>query len=367
MGYKPSRELTWVSWVVLWCLRVRWVVTLWWVLAWLVILAVLWVVVVAWVLGLELSSVVGDLENSWASDDVVVSWLVTVLGEDNVGLACLSSGWDGDLVVGARAGDLGWNGTTWEGDEVGVGGGDLLGDSEGEDITDLGDAGWGGGNGWESLKTKTSGAWGVWAASDEESGQRVDLVELERNVEWCWEWRLWRALHVAEVRRVPALDSEDSASSGQVIWRSNVFGSSEVGADTDTLEDVGSSQEALSIGVAEVVGALGNRSGTSSPQTCLQEVDVSLLVLSDLLEVVVEGLSRWHASGLEVGGGELGQSLAVEGVLEVLERQRILEDDGIVNTSWWCSGLALHERSSGSKSCERSGEGGVHLVGWGLV
>ena len=56
-----------------------------------------------------------------------------------------------------------------------------------------------------------------------------------------------------------------------------------------------------------------------------EKVDVRLLVLCHDLEVLVE--FRAKASFRELLLGEVLESLAVEGVLEVLERQSVVEDD----------------------------------------
>lgn len=48
------------------------------------------------------------------------------------------------------------------------------------------------------------------------------------------------------------------------------------------------------------------------------------LILTDALEVVVEG--RVEASVREVRLGELGETLTVEGVFEMLQGQGIVED-----------------------------------------
>lgn len=61
-------------------------------------------------------------------------------------------------------------------------------------------------------------------------------------------------------------------------------------------------------------------------ETLGQEVDVSGLVAGNGLDVVVNlGV---EASVLEVFLGVLGETLTIEGVLEVLQGQSILEDIG---------------------------------------
>lgn len=68
----------------------------------------------------------------------------------------------------------------------------------------------------------------------------------------------------------------------------------------------------------------GAGKGEHTGESASQELDVNLLVLGDGLQVVVEG-------GVEAGGGELllgvvGQTLAVELVLKVLQGEGIVED-----------------------------------------
>jgi len=179
------------------------------------------------------------------------------------------------------------------------------------------------------------------ARHDELGRERVDLVDGERGVEGRREWRL--AERRAHVRGVTRFDRQHGAGVGQVRLRHDVGGGAEVGADADTLEDGGEHHEGLRVRDAEVVGAfvdgLGaggwkdgqfehikilERGEESTGESASQELDVGLLVLGDGLQVVVEG-------GVEAGGGELllgvvGQTLAVELVLEVLQGERIVED-----------------------------------------
>ena len=205
--------------------------------------------------------VVDNCNNCWTSDDVVISWLVGVLGKDNVLLTWLSTRWDDDGVLGTRTGELSrdW---THGGDEVSGLSIDALGDGEGELVTWLGNASWGDGDGWESND------WELWvggrAALDELGGEGVDLVEVEWDVEWCWEWRLSWALVLTEVSGVARLHGEDGASGGEVVLVHDELGGTEVGADTDTLEDVGDGKEGCCILEAEVVCACLNWCDTSS-------------------------------------------------------------------------------------------------------
>lgn len=176
----------------------------------------------------------------------------------------------------------------------------------------------------ESLDGK--GRVGCRAGLDEGSCERVDLVEVEGDIE-----RLRRGLEsqaVADERAVTGLDGQDAASGGQVCLVGDEGSSTEVGAHTDTLEDLSSGNESGRGEVAEVVCAGVDGSDTSTLESGGQEVNMDLLITTDLLEVSVE-LRAVEASGSEVLLGELGDTLGVEGCLEVLESQGVVEDDTI--------------------------------------
>ena len=315
------------GWVALWCLRLGWVCGDGDRLA-VSVLALC-----------AAESVVSDLEDSWASGGVVVSWGLVVLGEDEVSLA-RSNGtwlevwntdlWDGHGVAAARARKLD-RGVATGGDEPStLGSWDCGGvDSEGKNLTGSLGASWGDSDGWESLEAleDLEGAgWASWAGSDEWCSQGEDIVEAKGNVEWRWEWRQSWGLVLTEVCRVTGLNSQDGSCGGEVVWALYELGGTKVCADTDTLEDVGDGQEGWHISQAESVCALSDWSGTSGSQTSREEVDVGLLVELDLLQVVEE--AGLEAGLLEICLGELGDSLTVEGVLQVLEGQSVLEDGG---------------------------------------
>lgn len=281
--------------------------------------------------------VVGNLKGSWASNSVVVSGELVVLGEDEVCLAGGdgawhevgdTNGWDSDGVAVARDRELGLGVATGS-DKVRSLRIDAGGDLEGQDLTSSLGAGWGDGDGWESheaLEDLERAGGASWAASDEWCSQREDLVEVQGDVEWRRERRQSWGLVLAQVGGVTGLHRQDRSCGSEVVGALDELGSTQVCTDTDALEDIGNSQERGHISEAEVVCALRNGSGTSGSQTSSEEVDVSLLIELDLLQVVQEGCLE--SSGLEVGQGELGDGLAVEGVFQVLEGQSILEDGG---------------------------------------
>ncbi len=58
------------------------------------------------------------------------------------------------------------------------------------------------------------------------------------------------------------LDGQNGAGCGQVGGGHDVSGSTEVGANSNALEDGGGFDEGLDVGDAEVVDAFGDRGGT---------------------------------------------------------------------------------------------------------
>jgi hypothetical protein len=63
---------------------------------------------------------------------------------------------------------------------------------------------------------------------------------------------------------VAGLDGEDGSGGSEVGLAHDVGGSTEVGRDTNALEDGGGSEEALDIGDTKAVSALGDGCDTSS-------------------------------------------------------------------------------------------------------
>lgn len=335
----------------LWCLWL-WLSWVGWVGSWLAVDALLWV----WD---DSGLVVGNLDDGWASNDVVVRWGTgdLLLGEDNVRLASWSHLWDDDLVVlaGALKGSLNRAG---DGDEVGSLGLNLLGAGEGDLVTGLASAGHSG-DGWESVDWERAVLRGD--GGDERSSKSDNLVEVKRDVERSWERRQLWLLVGAEVGRVASLNSEDRPSSGQVGGISDELSSTEVGADTDTLKDVGDGEESLDVLEAESVGVWHNGLDTGGGKSTGEELNVGLLVGGDLLEVGVEDVVV--SSSGEVSLGELGKTLLVEGVLEVLEGEGVVEDDSVTGATW--GSLALNNGSRNGGSREGGGDDGrTHYRRW---
>jgi hypothetical protein len=267
----------------------------------------------------------GNLNEARASDDGVVGSSGVARGKDNV---CLTSKVLGDNDLEATVDLLGVDkGGASDGDEGSVdlaldlvaGGAEL----DGGAALDL-LVGAGGSEHGERLDGQRGVILG--ARGDEGRSQGVDLVVVERGVEGLGERRLLDG--AADEGAVACLDRQDRAGGRQVCLRHDVGGGAEVRGDTNALEDRGGGQEALHACHAEVVGALLDGDGAGGGQGGGEERDVGRLIAADGLDAVVDG--RVVAGGGEVGLGEVGETLLVEVVLEVLEGQGVVEDNG-----WW--------------------------------
>ncbi len=170
-----------------------------------------------------------------------------------------------------------------------------------------------------------------WARHDKGRCQSVHLIERQGHIEWRWEWAL--AEGGTDVCRVAGLNSQDRAGGGQVVSAHDIGCGTQVGADTNTLEDGGSHNEALDVSDTEVVFAGGHRGCASLGETGSQEGDVGLLVRGNCLQVGVKGCVE--ASAGKVGLGEVLEGFLVEGVLEVLQCQGVVEDVS-VRDGWRC-------------------------------
>ena len=106
---------------------------------------------------------------------------------------------------------------------------------------------------------------------------------------------------------------EDATGCGEVVGGGDVGGSAKVGTDTDALEHGGEGDEGLRVRVREAVDAFGRRSLAEAGEDGREESDVRGLVGVDSLEVRVDVWTE--ASGCELGCGEVGNSLTVEGGL----------------------------------------------------
>lgn len=257
----------------------------------------------------------GDVEDKGASDGVVVGDGLVARGNNTVRAAVTGLLGDGGLAavdggeVGLEAGE--------DGEVLAVLDG-VTGDLDG--LTRLGGSvgchGDGEGSDGESRVGRRAGL-------DEGSGQRVGLVEVEWGVEGLAEG-VTLADGAGDPGGVAGLDSEDGAGGGQVVGVGDGSGGTEVSACADTLKELRGGSEGLGVGDTEGVGALLGGVGTEGGG---QEVDVGLLVGTNLLETVADPVRE--PSSLE-GGLVVGlERVAVERVLEVLEGQSVVEDDHV--------------------------------------
>jgi hypothetical protein len=176
------------------------------------------------------------------------------------------------------------------------------------------------------------------------SGESVDLVEGERGIEWLRERRLLEL--GSDVGVVAGLNSEDGAGCVQVVGVGNGSSGTEVGADSDTLENGCESNEGGWVGGWEGVDALCDGLVTESLG---EERDMGGLIVGDFLEVGVEWVGE---TGLdEVLLGVVGKTLTVELVLELHEGQGVVEDVNVGNGGGelddWASRCNCGESSDG--------------------
>ena len=120
------------------------------------------------------------------------------------------------------------------------------------------------------------------------------------------------------------LNGQNRASRSQVGSAHDVGCSSQIRTDTDTLKNGGSRNKGRRSKSAEVVCACSNWGRTSSCESGGQERDVGGLVRRNFLQVRVEGCIE--ASCGKLIRGEVGKTLTVEGVFQVLKSKSIVED-----------------------------------------
>lgn len=302
------------------------------------------------------------LDDGWASGNGVVVHGILASGEDDVGLA-VDALRDLDREAAVDRGDIGEDGARHR-DEGGVDGGvavlraeGVAGGQELDLVAALDGAGGAEGERGErpQRQLRLRGV-GLRARHDEAGGEGVHLVEGQGRVEGLREGGL--LVRGADVGAVARLDRQDGAGGREVCVGGSVAGSSssrgaegrgevseekrreerkentrrtvlvqdggrrtEVRADAHALEHRGQRNERRGVGAGERVGALGDG---GIGQSGGEERDVRRLVVGDLPQVVVEGVGE--AGGHELGLRVVGQALAVELVLEVLEGQRVVED-----------------------------------------
>jgi len=160
------------------------------------------------------------------------------------------------------------------------------------------------------------------ALLEEGSGKREDLRALERGVERRRSAVL--ALEGRDESLVASLDREDGTGSSQVSLAVNERGLAEVGGYSNALENARGSEEGLDAVVAKVVGAWLGGLNAERAENALEGSDVGSLLCADLSKSLRD---RGRVVGiLEVVRAVPGEALLVEGSLEVLKGERVLED-----------------------------------------
>ena len=150
-------------------------------------------------------------------------------------------------------------------------------------------------------------------------------------------------LQPVQVGRVAGLDAVDrQRRRQQLVLVDQELRRALVGADAGVLQRLGDAEEPGQVGVAEVVLGFRDRLAAEVGDHLGHGVDVLHLVVADEPEPLVDVVGV--AGGAEVVGGELLETIAVEGVLQVLQGQRVVEDVDRVSRT---SSAPLH-RASGS-------------------
>lgn len=135
-----------------------------------------------------------------------------------------------------------------------------------------------------------------------------------------------------------------------------------LGRSTHALENGRKTHKSSNISDAKCISALLDRCSASSGERASQESNMSRLIIANLDQVLVKG--RIVASSGKVGLSVIGKSLSVELVLEVFQRERIVQDIDIVELG---QGLSFLERArmwssvAGSCKSQQSGNGGLHI------
>lgn len=192
----------------------------------------------------------------------------------------------------------------------------------------------------------------VGAALDEGSSKGVGLVEVQGNVVGSASG-VRQGSRALDPSGVAGLGGQDGAGSGEVVGAGDVGGGAEVGGNTNALQELGGSNEGVDVRDAKVVLALLDGLVAESLG---QEGNVLLLLSTDLDEALAD---PWLETGvLEVFGAQHVERVTVEGGLEVLKGESVVEDDSVdVGLSWSCPLLSWGScgkggRSDGDEGCE---------------
>ena len=174
-------------------------------------------------------------------------------------------------------------------------------------------------DGWEGLDVEVGSRW---ARGDERRGKGPDGADGQGSLEGVGHSD--EVADCADECLMAGLNWQDLAGSDKDGGRLDQGSGSEVGGDTDGLEDAGGGDHVLGSGEVEVVGALLDWLAAGGGDGRCQDVDVGALGATDGLELgdLVLGEAEAH----ELAVGELGEALVVEGGLEMLEGQGELQD-----------------------------------------
>lgn len=189
-----------------------------------------------------------------------------------------------------------------------------------------------GGQSWERHDGKRG--IGARAGSDEGGCEGVDGIETERGAVGV------RGRDFPEVETldggVEGFGDEDGAGDAEVGLAGDEAGAAEVGGCADALEHRGEGDEGFRVRVGEVVRAGCDGGGAGGHDGRGEELDVLFFVVGDVLEVVV--VVGAEAGAEEVGLGHALYAAFVEGVLQMLQGEGILQDvevgDGSLAFEW---------------------------------
>lgn len=201
----------------------------------------------------------------------------------------------------------------------------------------------------------------AWAADEVAGGGRVGGAWAQRDVEDVWEWA--DVALGAEVAGVAGLDGEDGGGVSESSLGGDEWSGTLVGGSTEGLKDGGLAEETSRVGDWEGVDALLDSLASKGGG---EEVNVVLLVAGDGLETLVE---VWgNTEGLEVGGGEVGETLLVEYVLQMLKGESEVQNVGIGDTGGGAGGIEVVELAVAiTLGISKTGAGVVVVAAVGAV
>jgi hypothetical protein len=208
--------------------------------------------------------------------------------------------------------------------------------------------------GWESLYGE--GRIARRAILDQRSGQRVHLVEVKRCVEHGGESVALLGGRL-DPGRVACFNAQNGSGSGEVVLVGDVLGGSQVSRDADTFEKCRGGYKAVGASQAKVVLALLDRL-TSKGRG--EELDVLAFFATDLHVPLADVV--FVSCLLEVIGR--GQVAVVEGSLEVLQREGVVENDCVDVLLSRGSSLGRCSRCNSDQGGDKdSSSGDLHYCG----